>query len=77
MSIEVNKGWIHGEIRDFLLIFWKSIKSVNEFRWEIREIFVFEKRTQRQIHGIINHLIWIKIRGEIKEQIREKSEMKD
>ena len=44
----------------------------------------FRKRTQRQIHRIKNHSIWMKIRGEIKERIRwkfsnakrEKSEIK-
>ena len=30
------------------------------------------ERTQRRIHIIKNHLIWIKIRGEIDERIREK-----
>ena len=38
----------------------------------MREIDIFGKKTQREIHGIKNHSIWIKIRGEIKEQIREK-----
>ena len=30
----------------------------------------FRKRTQRRIHRIKNHSIWIKIREEIKERIR-------
>ena len=39
---------------------------------EIRENGRFKKITQIQIHGIKNHSIWISIRGEIKEQSREK-----
>ena len=68
----VNKGQIHGEIRDFLEIFWNLIKSDNELEIEIRENDRFRKITQRRIHGIKNHLIWISIRGEIKEQSGEK-----
>ena len=55
-SIVVNKSRIHGEIRKFWDIFWNSIKSDNEMWWEIRKIDKFEKRTQRQVHGIKN--IW-------------------
>ena len=33
----VNKGRIHGEIRDFREIFWNLIKSDNELVIEIRE----------------------------------------
>ena len=50
-SILVNKGQIHGEIRD-RKIFWNSIKSNDELRWEIRENNIFGKRTQKRIHGI-------------------------
>ena len=39
---------------------------------EIRENSRFRKITQRRIHGIKNHSIWISIRGEIKEQSGEK-----
>ena len=39
---------------------------------EIRENDRFRKITQRQIHGIKNHSIWISIRGEIKERSGEK-----
>ena len=39
---------------------------------KIRENGGFRKLTQRQIHGIKNHLIWISIRGEFKEQSGEK-----
>ena len=35
---------------------------------ENREIGRFRKITQRRIHRIKNHLIWISNRGEIKEQ---------
>ena len=68
----VNKGRIHGEIRDFREIFWNLIKSDNELVIEIRENGGFRKITQRQIHGIKNHSIWISIRGKIKEQSGEK-----
>ena len=33
--------------------------------------------TQRRIHGIKNHSIWISIRGEIKEQSGEKFQKSD
>ena len=39
---------------------------------EIRENSRFRKITQRRIHGIKNHSIWISIRGEIKERSGEK-----
>ena len=68
----VNKGQIHGEIRDFREIFWNLIKSDNELVIEIRENGGFRKIPQRRIHGIKNHSIWISIRGEIKEQSGEK-----
>ena len=66
-SIVVNKGRIHGELRYFWYISWNLIKSDYEYRWEIREFDKFRKITQIRIHGIKNHSIWIKIRGEIKE----------
>ena len=66
----MNKDQIHEEIREFWEIFWNSIKPDDELRWEIMESDGFGKRTQRQIYGIKNHSIWIKIRGEIKERIR-------
>ena len=50
----------------------KLIKSNDELRWEFRENGRFRKITQRHIHEIKNHSIWISNRGEIKEQ----SEMK-
>ena len=68
----VNKGRIHGEIRDFRQIFWNLIKSDNELVIEIRKNGRFRKITQRRIHGIKNHSICISIRGEIKEQSGEK-----
>ena len=68
----VNKGRIHGEIRDFQAIFWNLIKSDNELVIEIRENDRFRQITQRRIHGIKNHSIWISIRGEIKERSGEK-----
>ena len=42
------------------------IKPNDELRREIREFDKFRMTTQRQIHGIKNHSIWIKIHGEIK-----------
>ena len=68
----VNKGRIHGKIRDFREIFWNLIKSDNELVIEIRENGRFRKITQRRIHRIKNHSIWISIRGEIKERSGEK-----
>ena len=68
----VNKGRIHREIRDFWEIYWNLMKSDNEFVIEIRENGRFRNITQRRIHGIKNHSIWISIRGEIKEQSGEK-----
>ena len=68
----VNKGRIHGEIRDFRDIFWNLIKSDDELVIEIRENDRFRKITQRQIHRIKNHSIWISIRREIKERSGEK-----
>ena len=68
----VNKGRIHGEIRDFQEIFWNLIKSDHELVIEIRENGIFRKITQRRIQRIKNHSIWISIRREIKEQSGEK-----
>ena len=65
----VNKGRIHREIRYFQEIFWKMIKSNDELVIENRENGRFRKITQRLIHGIKNHSIWISNRGEIKGQI--------
>ena len=45
----VNKGRIHGEIRDFQEIFWNLIKSDDELVIDIRENDRFRKITQRQI----------------------------
>ena len=68
----VNKCRIHGEIRDFREIFWNLIKSDNELVIEIRKNSRFRKITQRLIHGIKNHSIWVSIHGEIKERSGEK-----
>ena len=43
----VNKGRIHGEIRDFREIFWNLIKSDTELVIEIRENGIFRNITQR------------------------------
>ena len=63
----VNKGRIHRELRYYRDIFWKLIKSDNELMIEIGENGRFRKITQRSIHRIKNHSIWISNRGEIKE----------
>ena len=68
-GIMVNKSRIHKEIWYFWEIFWNLIKSDDELRWEIRENGRFKKITQRQIHGIKNHSIWISIRGESKTKV--------
>ena len=68
----VNKGRIHREIRYFQEIFWNLIKSDDELVIEIRENGGLRKITQRRIHGIKNHSIWISNRGEIKERSGEK-----
>ena len=68
----VNKGRIHGEIRDSREIFSNLIKSDDELVIEIRENCRFRKITQRRIHGIKNLSIWISIRGEIKQQSGDK-----
>ena len=48
------------------------IKSDDELVIENRENGRFRKITQRSIHRIKNHSIWISNRGEIKEQSGEK-----
>ena len=63
----VNKSRIHREIRYFREIFWNLIKSDDELVIENRENGGFRKITQRHIHGIKNHSIWISNREEIKE----------
>ena len=68
----VNKGQINREIRYFREIFWNMIKSDNKLVIEIRENGRFRKITQRRIHKIKNHSIWISNRGEIKERSGEK-----
>ena len=68
----VNKGQIHGEIRDFREIFQNSIKLDDELVIEIRQNGRFRQITQRQIHGVKNHSIWINIHRKINEQIGEK-----
>ena len=68
----MNKGRIHRELGQFLMIFLNLIKSDNEMWIEIRDFDIFGKNTRRRIHRIKNHLIWIKIRGEIIKGTREK-----
>ena len=68
----VNMSQIHKEIRVFREIFWNLIKSDDELVTEIRENGRFRKITQRRIHRIKNHSIWISSHGEIKERSRQK-----
>ena len=55
----VNKGRIHREIRYCREIFWDMIKSDDELVTDIRKNGRLRKITQRRIHGIKNHSIWI------------------
>ena len=57
----VNKGRIYR-------VFWSLIKLDDELRSDIRENDRYRKITQRRIHRIKNHSIWISNRGEIKER---------
>ena len=66
--IVVNKGRIHKEIRYFLEIFWKLIKLDIELVVENKKNGRFRKITQRRIHGINIHSIWITNYGDINEQ---------
>ena len=66
-GIMVSKGRIHKELRYFRDIFWKLIKLDNKLRWEIRENGGSRKITQRSIHRIKNHSIWVSNSGEIKD----------
>ena len=63
----MNKGRIHGEIREILICLWNLIISYNDLRWEIRDFSISRKRTPRWIYGIKNHKVWIRICREIKE----------
>ena len=64
----VNKGQIRRELRYSQTISSSSIKTNEELRWEIRDFSNFGKKTLRKIHEIKNHLFWITIHEEIKEQ---------
>ena len=75
ISSSVLGGLVFDERRQiiyFQKIFWNMIKLDDELVIEIRENIRFRKITQRCIHGIKNHSIWISNRGEIKEQRGEK-----
>ena len=51
----VNKGRIHKEIRYFMMISSKLIKSDDESIIEIGENDNLSKRTSNRFHGIKNH----------------------
>ena len=61
----INKGRIHKELGKFFRYLWKSIKSDDELRLEMRKFSVLRKITLIQIHRIKNQEIWSRIRGEI------------
>ena len=63
----VNKGRIHRELGEFREVILNLIKSDDEMVIEIRQFDIFRKKTQRVIHRIKNHSIWIRICGEIIE----------
>ena len=71
-GIMVNKGRIHRKIRYFQEIFWNLVKLDDELRCEIKGNGGFRKITQRSIHGIKNHSIWISNRREIKDRSGKK-----
>ena len=50
----------------------KLIKSDNELMIEIGENGKLRKRTSNRLHGIKNHRIWTRFRGEIEDQSGEK-----
>ena len=64
----MNRGRINEELRYFRSAFQNLIKLDNELRLQIRELDNFRKITKRRIYEITNHIIWIKIRGEINKQ---------
>ena len=68
----VNKGWIHKEIRKFIMISLKLIKSDDESMIEIGENDNLWKRTSIGFHGIKNHWNWSWFRGEIEDPSGEK-----
>ena len=68
-GIMVNKGRIYREIRYFWEIFWNLIKLDDELVIEIRKNGRFKKITQRRIHEIKNHSIYISIHGESKSEV--------
>ena len=61
----VNKGRIHGDLRNFERYLQNSIKSDDELSLEIRHFIILRKITQFQIHGIKNRVIWMRICGVI------------
>ena len=51
----VNKGQIYREIRKFMMISSKLIKSNDELMIKIGENGRLQKRTSNRFHGIKNH----------------------
>ena len=70
-GIMMNKYRIYREIRKFMMISSKLIKSDDELMIEIGENGKLWKRTSNRFHGIKNHRIWLWFRGEIKDRSRE------
>ena len=50
----VNKGQIHGELRNFERYLSNSIKLDDELSLEIRHFIILRKINQLRIHGIKN-----------------------
>ena len=63
---------IHEELVFILKIYSNLTKLDDELRSEIREDYIFGKKTKISIHKIKNHRIWNCIYGEIKEQSKRK-----
>ena len=68
MGIMVNNGWIHRELRKFMMISLNLIKSDYELMLEIRENAKLWKITSRRFHRIKNHRIWLWFHREIEDR---------
>ena len=71
-GIMVNKGWIHREIRKFLMFSSKLIKSNDELMIAIGENGKLWKRTSNWFHEIKNYRIWSWFRREIEDRSGKK-----
>ena len=62
----VNMGRIHMELRNLLTYSSNLIESDKKLIVEIGKNGILRKKTSNRFHGIKNHRIWIRFRGEIK-----------